>query len=93
MKHRIVITGVGLTCPLGNNIQDFRKNLLNDESGIRHIDIRHMGKVAAGICDFDEKKHQPRKMRKRGTRAGSISIYCANEALLDANIEFSMVDK
>ncbi len=93
MKHRIVITGLGLTCPLGNDIKEFRKNLLEDKSGIRHIDKRHMGKVAAGICNFDEKKHQPRKMRKRGTRAGSISIYCANEALLDANIEFSMMDK
>jgi 3-oxoacyl-[acyl-carrier-protein] synthase II len=52
-----------------------------------------VGKVAAGICNFDELKYQKRKMRKRGTRAGSVAIYCANEALGDAGIDITSVDK
>jgi len=90
---RIVITGIGLTAPNGNNLSEFRKALLNNKSGIQHKEIRHMGKVAAGLCSFDEQKYQSKKMRRRGTRAGAISIYCANESLLDANIEFSNLDK
>lgn len=93
MKTRVVITGIGLTSPLGNNLSEFRENLLKGNSGIVHKEIPHMGVVAAGLCNFDENKYQSKKLRKRGTRAGAISIYCANEALLDANIEFSLVDK
>jgi 3-oxoacyl-[acyl-carrier-protein] synthase II len=93
MKTRVVITGIGLTSALGNDLPEFRENLLKGKSGIVHKEIPHMGTVAAGLCNFDENKYQSKKLRKRGTRVGAISIYCANEALLDANIEFSMVDK
>ena len=86
---RIVITGVGLTAPNGNNLSEFRQALLQNKSGIVHKDIRHMGKVAAGLCSFDETKHQSRKARRRGTRVGATSIYCANESLLDSKISRS----
>lgn len=92
-EQRIVITGIGLTSPLGNNLAEMREGLLNGRSGIVHTEIRHMGIVAAGICRFDEARHQPKKMRKRGTRAGAISIYCTKEALIDSGIEFENVDK
>jgi len=52
-----------------------------------------MGKVPAGICNFDEFKYMKKKQRKRGTRAGSISVYCAGEALANANINLETVDK
>ena len=92
MKHRIVITGVGLTSPLGNNLNEFRQAVLNDQSGIRHIELRYIGKVAAGLCEFDEGKYQKKKMRKRGTRAGAISTYCAAEALNDAKINLEQIN-
>lgn len=92
-SKRIVITGIGLTSPMGNNLNEFRDGLLNNGSGISHTEIRHMGIVAAGLCKFDETKYQPKKMRKRGTRAGAISIYCTNEALVDSKIDFQSVDK
>jgi 3-oxoacyl-[acyl-carrier-protein] synthase II len=92
-NERIVITGIGLTSPLGNSLYELREGLLNGRTGIRHIEIRHMGKVAAGICEFEETKYQSKKMRKRGTRAGAISIYCAHEAINDSKIDFSGLDK
>ena len=49
-------------------------------------EIRYFGKTLAGICNFDECKHQRRKEVRRGTRAGSVGIYCAHEALLDAGL-------
>lgn len=92
-NQRIVITGIGLTSPMGNNLAELRDGLLNNGSGITHTEIRHMGRVAAGLCKFDEARYQPKKMRKRGTRAGAISIYCTNEAILDSGIDFGSVDK
>ncbi|TNF24801.1 MAG: beta-ketoacyl-[acyl-carrier-protein] synthase family protein [Deltaproteobacteria bacterium] len=93
MKERIVITGIGLTAPNGNNLAEFREALLTGKSGITHDEIRHMGIQAVGRCDFDETKYQPRKMRKRGTRAGAVAIYCANEAIAHANINLDDYDK
>ncbi len=87
LKERIVITGVGLTAPNGNNLADFRNALLTQKSGVRWFDTRHMGRILAGVCDFDEFLYQKRKERRRGTRAGSIAIYCGNEALKDSGLE------
>ncbi len=93
MRQRIVITGIGLTAPNGNSIEEFRNSLLEQKSGISHVEMRHVGKVAAGLCDFDESKYQKKKMRKRGTRAGAISIYCANEALNSAGLNIEELDR
>ncbi|MEM7791690.1 MAG: beta-ketoacyl-[acyl-carrier-protein] synthase family protein [Verrucomicrobiota bacterium] len=90
---RIVITGVGLTAPNGNTLEEYRKNLLEGVSRIQMIDMRYMGQVPAGVCDFDPKKYQTRKELRVGTRAGSIAIYCAREAITDSGIDFENYDK
>lgn len=90
---RIVITGIGLTSPNGNNLAEFRANLLRGVSGVTRYETRFMGPVLAGVCRYDERKYQDRKERRRGTRAGSISIYCAHEALGSAGLDADKLDK
>jgi 3-oxoacyl-[acyl-carrier-protein] synthase II len=92
-EDRIVITGIGLTAPNGNNLAEFRKALLEGTSGVTHFETRFMGEVLAGVCDFDELKYQKKKSLRRGTRAGSIAIYCAQEAVVDSGMAFDTVDK
>jgi len=92
-ETRIVITGVGLTAPNGNNLAEFRKNLLAGKSGIQKFNVRYMGEVLAGICHLDPLKYQKKKDLRRGTRAGSIAIYCAQEAIADAKLDFACLDK
>lgn len=92
-KSRIVITGVGLTSPNGNTLEEYRKNLLNGVAGVKIIDMRYMGKVPAGVCDFDPKQYQTRKELRVGTRAGSIAIYSAHEAIKDSGLDFENFDK
>ncbi|MEW6288908.1 MAG: beta-ketoacyl-[acyl-carrier-protein] synthase family protein [Thermodesulfobacteriota bacterium] len=92
-KQRIVITGVGLAAPNASSLADFRRKLLAGISEIQTIDLRYVGKVHAGICSFDETRYRKKKENKRGTRAGCIGVYCANEALLDAGIDFSQYDR
>ena len=90
---RIVITGIGLTSPNGNTLAEYREALLNGRSGVSKYEIRYVGETFAGVCDFDELKYQKRRDVRRGTRAGSVAIYCANEALADSGIEWGGVDR
>ena len=93
MLDRIVITGVGLTAPNGNNLAEFRQALLEGRGGIQNYEIRYFGKTHAGICDYVATKYQTKKEIRRGTRAGSIAIYCSHEAVNDAGIDWENVDK
>ena len=52
-----------------------------------------MGEQPAGVCTFDAKKHQTRKELRVGTRAGSIAIYCAHEAVDNSGVDFETMDK
>lgn len=90
---RIVITGIGLTSPNGNTLAEFRQNLLNGVARIQRIPMRYMGEVNAGVCDFEPTKYQKRKEVRNGTRAGSIAIYCAREAILDSGYDFDACNK
>lgn len=90
---RIVITGVGLTSPNGNSLAEYRANLLNGVSGVKPWTIRHVGATLAGQCDYDALRWQKRKELRRGTRAGSIGIFCAGEALKDAGIDLQHCDR
>ena len=87
-RDRIVITGIGLTAPNGNNLAEFRAALLAGRSGVVPYETRYMGPVLAGVCHFDELRYQKRKEVRRGTRAGSIGVYCANEAVRHAGLDW-----
>ena len=90
---RIVITGIGLTAPNGNSLAEYRANLLAGKARIAEIDVRYMGRHPAGVCDYEATRYQKRKEIKNGTRAGSIAIYCAREAVKDAGIAWDSVEK
>ena len=48
-KRRVVITGLGIVCPVGNTIAEAWRNILNGTSGIatlENIDTDRSG------CDF-----------------------------------------
>ena len=92
-NSRIAITGIGLTAPNGNTLAEFRRNLLEGVARIERIEMRYIGAVLAGVCDYDALRYQKRKEVRNGTRAGSIGIYCAHEALNDSGIEWESVDK
>ncbi|MCA9271293.1 MAG: beta-ketoacyl-[acyl-carrier-protein] synthase family protein [Planctomycetales bacterium] len=91
--QRIVITGIGLTAPNGDNLADFREGLLAGRSGVSNYEIRYVGKTLAGVCKFNALKHQSKKDLRRGTRAGSVAIYCTAEAIADAGLDWENIDK
>ncbi|MFZ5830688.1 MAG: beta-ketoacyl-[acyl-carrier-protein] synthase family protein [Planctomycetota bacterium] len=91
--ERIVITGVGLTAPNGSCLPEFRAALLAGRSGVVPYETRYFGPTIAGVCSFDELRYQKKKDLRRGTRAGSIAIYCAREAVGDAGLDWGSVDR
>jgi 3-oxoacyl-[acyl-carrier-protein] synthase II len=91
--QRIVITGVGLTAPNADNLADYRRALLAGKSGVSKYEIRYVGETLAGVCKFDTLRYQSKKDLRRGTRAGSVGIYSANEAIRDAGLDWQAIDK
>jgi 3-oxoacyl-[acyl-carrier-protein] synthase II len=90
---RVVITGVGLASPNGDDLAEFRRNLLDGVSGVESYEIGHVGPTPAGVCHFDPLKYQKKKEVRRGTRAGSVSVWCAHEALADAGLDLDGLDR
>ena len=93
LQQRIVLTGVGVAAPNGNNLAEFRAALLAGKSGVSKYEIRYVGETLAGVCTFDALRYQSKKDLRRGTRAGSVGIYCTNEAVKDARLDWDSLDK
>lgn len=91
-NSRIVITGIGLAAPNASNLQDFRKKLILGISEIQEIELRYFGKAPAGVCTFPETLYRKKKENKKGTRAGCLGVYCANEALKDGALDILTYD-
>jgi 3-oxoacyl-[acyl-carrier-protein] synthase II len=87
LNSRIVITGIGLAAPNASNLQEFREKLINGISEIQEIELRYFGKAPAGVCTFPETLYRKKKDNKKGTRAGCLGVYCANEALKDGKLD------
>jgi 3-oxoacyl-[acyl-carrier-protein] synthase II len=67
--------------------------LLDKKSGVQPYEIRYFGPTLAGICDFDKLRYQTKKDIRRGTRAGSVGIYTANEAVKHSGLDWENVDR
>jgi 3-oxoacyl-[acyl-carrier-protein] synthase II len=66
---------------------------LAGQSGVSRYEIRYVGQTFAGICDFDVQRYQSRKDARRGTRAGSVGIYGAQEAVRQSGLDWNNVDR
>jgi len=92
-EQRVVITGIGLTSPNGDSLEDFRQALVEGRSGVQPYEIRYVGATLAGICHFDETRYQKLRALRTGTRAGSVSIYCSQEAVKRSGLDFDAIDR
>ena len=91
--QRVVITGIGLTSPNGYNLEMFRESLLEGKSGVRNYNIRYVGDTLAGVCEFETTKYQSKRDMRRGTRAGTVGIWAASEAIHRSGLDWPNVDK
>jgi 3-oxoacyl-[acyl-carrier-protein] synthase II len=89
-KRRVVITGLGMLTPLGNDVNTTWKNILAAKSGIGPIesfDSSPMGTHFAGeVKGFDVEQYIPKKETKKMDRFIQLGIAAAKQALVDSGL-------
>ncbi len=95
--RRVVITGIGVISPVGNNAVDFWDSLTRGICGIgpitRFDPSDHKAKLAAEVKDFDPKTlyNSPAELR-RADLYTHYAIAAADEAIRDSRITESELD-
>ncbi|MEM5009009.1 beta-ketoacyl-ACP synthase II [Priestia megaterium] len=94
--ERVVITGMGVVSPIGNNIRTFWNNLIKGESGISSIDTfditDHKAKIAGIVRDFDAHKVLGKKEARRLDRFSQFALAAAEQAWEDSKLDLNHID-
>lgn len=94
---RVVVTGLGALTPIGNNVNDYWKNLIAGVSGaapITRFDVsKFRTRFACEVKNFDATQFIDRKEVKRMDRFTQYAMVSAEEAAKDANLTDEKLDK
>ncbi|MCQ2557189.1 MAG: beta-ketoacyl-ACP synthase II [Ligilactobacillus sp.] len=93
---RVVITGMGIVAPIGNDTKTFVENLFKGQLGIAPItkfDASETGITVAGeVKDFDPNERVGKKAAKRMDLFSQYAVHTALEALEQAGINEENTD-
>ena len=93
-ERRVVITGMGVVTPVGNDIETFWSNLKNGTSGITTIDAFNTTgydcQIGGQVRDFDPKQFfkNPKDVR-RTDRFTHLAMAAAKKAIADSGIDIA----
>ncbi|RKJ14024.1 beta-ketoacyl-[acyl-carrier-protein] synthase II, partial [Butyricicoccus sp. 1XD8-22] len=94
--ERVVITGMGVVSPIGNNIQTFWDNLIEGKSGISTIDTfdvtNHKTKIAGIVREFDAEEVLGKNVARRLDRFTQFALAAAEQAWTDAKLDIDSLD-
>jgi len=83
--RRVVVTGMGVVCPLGNDIETVWSRLIAGESGIAPITrfdpSRLTSRVAGEVKDFDPADYVDRRTARRMDPYSHFAVAAARQAL------------
>src|SRR5262249_32681655 len=92
-RKRVVITGMGLVSPLGNDVATSWSNLVSGESGAAEItSFDHSGynvHFACELKDFDPTQWIERKAARRMDRFAQMILAAARQAEADSGVEIA----
>ncbi|HPH75388.1 MAG TPA: beta-ketoacyl-ACP synthase II [Bacteroidales bacterium] len=95
--RRVVVTGMGALTPIGNNLQDFWKNLVDGVSGAELITrfdpSRFKTRFACEIKEYDPSRFLDRKESRKMDRYTQYAHIAADEAVKDAALDPGAIDK
>ncbi|HAI20390.1 MAG TPA: beta-ketoacyl-[acyl-carrier-protein] synthase II, partial [Clostridiales bacterium UBA8153] len=90
MTKRVVITGMGIVSPLGQDLESFWSNLRSGRSGVGHITrfdtTNYSTKVGAEINDFSPEQYMDRKLARRSDRFTQFGLAASLMALDHAGL-------
>ncbi len=95
-KRRVVVTGLGALTPLGLNVEESWKKLIQGESGvgtITHFDAStYPCRIAAEVKGFQVENFIPRNEARKLERFTQFSVVASEEALKDSGLNLSLED-
>ena len=93
---RVVITGLGAITPIGNNVEEYWKNLMNGVSGsdlITHFDAsKFKTRFACEVKNFDPIQYFDRKEARKMDRFTQFAMVVAEQAIKDSNLDLEAID-
>lgn len=91
-KRKVVVTGMGVLTPLGNNKNDFWKGLESGTSGIFPINSFDTGRfkhhLGGEIKDFEPRTYFEKRELQRMDPASQMALAALQEAVDDAHLDF-----
>lgn len=88
--RRVVVTGLGIVCPLGNSVEEAWKNVLAGKSGVRKIQSfdasEYSCQIAGEIRDFDSSAYVPAKEARRFDKFVLYGAVAGSQALEDSGL-------
>ena len=97
-ERRVVVTGMGVVSPVGNDIETFWKSLIEGRSGIRRFQAFDSAdydcKIAGEVPDFEPVRFfKNPKTVKRTDRFTQFAMAGAKMAIEDSAIDLDQVDR
>lgn len=90
-KRRVVITGLGMVCPVGLNVSDSWANILAGKSGIRalsHFDVeRFSTRFGGSVWDFDITEYMTAKQARKMDPFMHYGVAAGHQAFIDSGLE------
>jgi 3-oxoacyl-[acyl-carrier-protein] synthase II len=95
--RRVVVTGMGIVSPLGNDLETFWKRLVAGEGGVHKIQsfdsTGFETQIAAEVRDFDPAPAFPSpKEIRRTDKFSQFGVYAAWQALKDSGLDLEKTD-
>jgi len=88
--NRVVVTGIGIISPIGNNLPEYWNGLIEGVSGANYITLFDAAKFktrfACEIKGFDVTKFLDRKEARKMDRYTQISLVASDEAMTAAGL-------
>lgn len=95
--RRVVVTGIGVVSPLGNDPQVFFANLMAGNSGVRRLDAGFVdqldAKIAASVNDFDPYAYFPKNKVEILDRTTQFALVASRQAIADAGLDLLREDR
>ncbi len=97
MERRVVITGMGVVSPVGNDLDTFWNSLIAGKSGIGHITNEALAdydcKIAGEVRDFEAAQYfKNPKDARRADRFAQLAMGASVMAMDDSGIDLEQVD-
>lgn len=98
MERRVVITGMGVLSPIGNDVETFWKNLVAGQSGIGLIESfdtsEYTCKIGGEVKGFDAREFfKSPKDARRADRFAQLAMAASKMALEDCGVDLESVNR